>query len=299
MRRSPPPLRWAAPLLAAAAACAPSLGSPPWLVDSPRVLALVADAPELAPGASSTFRALVAGPQGELDLSSATWAICAEAPALTSSGPIAPACLAPLPPAGQGASPTLATSSDACSLFGPEGSSVSPRPHAPDATGGYYQPVQFSFAGALAFDEERLLCPLAQASFSVARQYQQTYPPNRNPILLGLDASVSGAPVSPGAVPPGAQVSLSLRWSADSNETFPVLDAASLTLVSQTETMRASWFATGGALAQSESAPDLSLTSSSNSWTAPSQPGPVFLWAVLRDSRGGAAWLSLRAVVEP
>ena len=31
---------------------------------------------------------------------------------------------------------------------------------------------------------------------------------------------------------------------------------------------------------------------SDNAWTAPSQPGTVHLWIVLRDERGGAGWKS-------
>ena len=53
--------------------------------------------------------------------------------------------------------------------------------------------------------------------------------------------------------------------------------------------MRVSWYATAGSFehdvtGRSESE---SETSTSNTWTPPDGPGPVHLWVVLHDSRGG------------
>jgi hypothetical protein len=63
--------------------------------------------------------------------------------------------------------------------------------------------------------------------------------------------------------------------------------------------MRVSWFATGGALAVDASAVgvDDSATSVSTTWHTPAA-GDVWLWFVLRDSRGGIAWQQLRVTVE-
>jgi hypothetical protein len=54
--------------------------------------------------------------------------------------------------------------------------------------------------------------------------------------------------------------------------------------------MRVSWFATAGSFAHEITgrAEDETATSSDNVWTAPTMGGPVHLWIVLRDSRGGS-----------
>jgi hypothetical protein len=282
-------------------ACAPELSPPAWLVDSPRILAVVGDAPEVSPGAATTFRALAVDANGPLDLSDARWSLCATSLALTDSGSVSRKCLGDLASAGQGATAHVSMSSNACSLFGPLSSPGSQRPHAADSTGGYYQPVRFSLGGALAFAGERLLCPLAQASFQVALDYRESYLANSNPVIETFTAiNVRDPSRSLDAVPAGAQLALSLQWTSASNQTFPVLDPVNLVLVPQTEAMRVSWFVTAGALEQAQSGPDASGVASANGWTAPKRAGPVYLWAVLRDSRGGASWISLQAdVVEP
>jgi hypothetical protein len=277
--------------------CAPDRTPPAWLVDQPRILAVVADAPEVSPGSGSTFRALAAGPNGSPDLSSADWSLCTAPLPLTESGSVAQSCLGDLPSLASGASAQIATSTDACALFGPNGSQASQRPRNPDATGGYYQPVRINLGGTLAFAEERLLCPLANASFTTSVQFKQTYKPNQNPTITSFALLSNGAPVSLDAVPAGARLTLSINWGADSNETFPVLDLASLTLVTQNETQRISWFTTGGTIDQAESGADPSGVTSTNLWTTPSIAGPVYLGAGLRDSRGGASWTTPQSTI--
>ena len=61
--------------------------------------------------------------------------------------------------------------------------------------------------------------------------------------------------------------------------------------MTQRESLRLSWFATGGRLparrtGRSETDTDTDR-SPQNIWTAPPTPGLVHLWLVLRDSRGG------------
>ncbi len=40
-------------------------------------------------------------------------------------------------------------------------------------------------------------------------------------------------------------------------------------------------------------------TENTNTWLAPTEPGPVTLWLVIRDSRGGASWETYYVEVEP
>ena len=33
-------------------------------------------------------------------------------------------------------------------------------------------------------------------------------------------------------------------------------------------------------------------------WTVPQEPGPVIVWAVVHDNRGGVAWVQRRIVID-
>ena len=68
-------------------------------------------------------------------------------------------------------------------------------------------------------------------------------------------------------------------------------------LVSQTESLHMSWFATSGSFVHDRTgvagADALTTTSTANSWKAPAEATDVvYLWLVLRDSRGGTAFKS-------
>jgi hypothetical protein len=84
-------------------------------------------------------------------------------------------------------------------------------------------------------------------------------------------------------------VTLAVGWSADSAETFPVLDPAAETLVTQREAMTVSWFATDGVIGEANSgrATGDDTLFTTTTWTAPSHPGAAHLFFVLHDDRGG------------
>jgi hypothetical protein len=274
------------------AACAPELGPPDFLVDRPRVIAIQSVPPEVQPGASASFQVLAVGPSGPLDASSASWAVCRDPLPLTDTGTVAATCLGDLPQAAQGSGPSIATSSDACAIFGPVPSSTTRRPRNPDATGGFFQPVRVATSGVTAFAQERVTCPLTQAPLVVAADFQNRYVPNQNPVIASFAAS---APVT--QLAKGAQLQLTVSWSQASVEVFPVYDPVNQRLVDTAEVMSVSWYATGGALAEDRTvAGGLSAT---NTWTAPLSAGTVFLWAVLHDSRGGLDTASMQISVGP
>jgi hypothetical protein len=282
-----------AALLLLLAACAPEPGPPDSLVDRPRVIAIKAIPPEVQPGVSASFQVLAVGPSGPLDSSSATWAVCRDPLPLTDTGTVAAACLGNLPAVAQGAGPSIATSSDACAIFGPVPSSTTRRPRNPDATGGFFQPVRVETSGVTAFAQERLICPLTQAPLVVAADFQNRYVPNQNPAIASFEAS---APLD--SVAKGARLQLTVTWDPSSAEVFPVYDPVNQRLVDTPEVMSVTWYATGGLMAQDRTGPT-GPSSSSNVWTAPLGPGPVVLWAVLRDSRGGLDAASLEAQIGP
>jgi hypothetical protein len=99
----------------------------------------------------------------------------------------------------------------------------------------------------------------------------------------------------------GQAVDLVASWPADTVETFPVYDIVTQTLVDHRESMRVSWFASDGQLAHERTGREEGdpATDTSNRWTAPSTPGTVHVWLVLRDSRGGVDFAGYDVQVTP
>jgi hypothetical protein len=106
---------------------------------------------------------------------------------------------------------------------------------------------------------------------------------------------------SPSEVHVGQTVTLTAAWTPESAETYPVYDAQAQVLVDHRESMRVSWYITAGSVAHERTgrAEDETDTSTSNEWTAPTTPGPVHLWIILRDARGGLDFQSLDLDVLP
>jgi hypothetical protein len=287
-------LRAAALIALGLAGCTPQLGSPPSLVTSARVAAVRFEPAEAAPGASVTARAFVVSPSG-VAMPSLAWTICTTPKPAVDNDAIDPACLTPSGASalGDDAQPiTLTLPLDACRRFGPDTPPATPgqppiAPRAPDLTGGYYQPLVATLDGATAVGLARLRCALAGASPDAAAAFAATYTSNRNPSLTPLGATVAGQPVALDALPAGRPITLAVGWTADSPETFPVLDPASQDLVQQREALTVSWLASTGSFAAAHTgsaAGDLALATT-NQWSAPA--GPAHLFVVLRDSRGG------------
>jgi hypothetical protein len=294
------------------AACEPNLGNPPSLVTSTRVLAVRGTPPEASLGAMVQFDLLVAGPSGTVSDPPADWAFCTVHNPPANNNIVSNLCLQPdgiLSIGGPAATTSGVIPMDACQLYGPNVPSPPQgqppeAPVPPDVTGGYYQPVRVEFSGldvdgAATFALERISCGIANASNANALQFTKTYTPNNNPALQEITAGVAGGtPVivfssdemtSPLQVNRGAHVTLTASWPAGSAETFPVYDATTFTLNSVRESLRLSWFASGGAFSADvtgRSGTDMATTTS-NEWIAPSSAGIVHLWAVLRDDRGG------------
>ena len=84
-------------------------------------------------------------------------------------------------------------------------------------------------------------------------------------------------------------------------EEYAYLDPAQNLVVTRHESMRVSWFATQGTFGDDHTGrleEEYGTTSSDNVWRAPSAPGPVFMWVVLRDARGGVDFHSYELQVE-
>lgn len=75
-------------------------------------------------------------------------------------------------------------------------------------------------------------------------------------------------------------------------ERFVNFSLSSESVVDQREGINVAWYATGGTFANDttgNAGTDTTLTSD-NGWTAPEASGPVHMWVVLADARGGIGW---------
>lgn len=83
-------------------------------------------------------------------------------------------------------------------------------------------------------------------------------------------------------------------------EAYIAYDQRQGVITSRRESMRVAWYSTRGDFEEARTgrtADDVE-PSTDNTFIAPTEPGTVFLWAVLRDDRGGTAFRSYRFVVE-
>jgi len=290
-------------------ACRPDFGARQSVISSERVLAVRGEPAEVRPNTSATWTPLIVGPSGTVATPSVDWAFCVAPKPLDENNTVADACLgggdALVGIAAASPSASAIIPYDACQRFGPDPPPVMVgepplRPRDPDVTGGYYQPVRLTVDGQVSFELERIRCNLASAGAEIALQFAATYTPNQNPTLLPITVAISdGGAVSLDGIPAGARVTFTAAWDATSVESFPVYNIADQTLDMHRESMRVSWFGTDGSFDQDRTGRDETDmdTTTSNDWTAPTSPGPVFLWMVLRDSRGGVDWRAVTATV--
>jgi hypothetical protein len=288
------------------AACRPDFGLPVSVVTAPRVLAVIAEPPEVRPGEAVHLRTVAGGPEGQLD-PRADYAFCTSPRPLVESNVVNPDCLGtastPIATAAESAEATLAA--DACLEFGPDTPAQTPgqpplRPRDPDVTGGFYAPVKVSVPGATeAIALVRLRCNLTHASAQAAVAFAARYLPNTNPSLSSLTLELDdGTPVDLAAVPASSELTLRVTWPDGTAEPFVVHDPQSDALLDHRESLRVSWFTTAGEIpvvttGRGEEDP---ATNSTTRWQTPPS-GAGTLWAVLRDSRGGAAVRSVNFVV--
>jgi hypothetical protein len=303
-------------LLAALAGCKPDVGRAPSLIVGSEILAIKGDPAEVSPGASASYSFLLASPTGTVTEAQGVWDLCKLPKPPAESNSVASACVNGAPGVDVGATFSASVPSDACSLFGPNTPAPKPgepslRPRDPDVTGGYYVPVRLLVDDGLgetqmAFEFERIFCGLGGAPLSAIQEYNTTYKKNANPVLQGLSmVDATGALGDllggTGVVPSGSQVTLLASASPESAEGFPVYDSVSQTLKHDVETLRFFWFASDGKFENDRSNADAVSLAATNTWTAPMVADNVLIpvWVVLRDSRGGADWISTSLTVTP
>jgi hypothetical protein len=296
-------------MVAAAAAltwtsCRPDLLTSGSLVTSARILAVRGDPPESMPGHAVTYRVLLADPQNPDPMAAYDWSFCVAPKPLTENDAVSVACLsgdtsARAPIAEAAPTVTATTPIDACQHFGPDPPPGMFRPRDPDVTGGYYQPVIVDRTPETAIALERILCNLALAPTDVANAYRMGYSANQNPKIRGLTASIGGQAVALERLPPDTKIDLLVEWDPSSKESFLLFDLASASLVSREEALTVSWFASSGTLDLARTGREAGdeTPNAADTWTTPSATGPVLLWIVLRDDRGGVDFAAYPATI--
>jgi hypothetical protein len=289
--------------------CKPEVGQAPSLITDYALLAVKGDPAEAKPDENVVYSFLLASPSGTVTDATAGWDVCETPKPPAENSSVASACNPPEPGAATGQTFAAPVLTKACMLFGPIAPPVatgqpSIRPRDPDSTGGYYLPVRVKFpdlaTGSLTgFAFERISCNLANAATDLVAEYDKRYQPNNDPGIATTDVSRadgssfnldSGSPT----IAPGESVVFQATFADGSAETFPVLNPTGDALVDQTEDLYMSWFATSGSFEHDRTgvAGTQTATSTSNAWRAPGTAMPVYLWLVLRDSRGGTAFRS-------
>lgn len=170
---------WVAAVIALGA-CEDALDQRLAIVDTPRVLAVIAEPAEARPGANVTYRAVIAGPDGPI-ASEPAWAYCTTPKAPTEDNVVSPGCVAGdalVPLASDAMSATGTLPMDGCLRFGPDVPPGGFRPRDADLTGGFYQPVRVDTGelAPIAVGLSRITCNLANATPVLPRLRRQREP---------------------------------------------------------------------------------------------------------------------------
>jgi hypothetical protein len=261
------------------------------------VLAVVLDPPEARPGDSIEARVFVADALGAVASPQAYWALCTVPKGVAENNAVDRSCWDERyePLGGPAETFSLEVPDDACSVFGPEVDDAELRPPDPDGTGGYYLPIRVAIPELAAFAFVRLSCRLPNAPADVVAAFEESYTANLNPAIVALDVTdESGAPAG-STLRPGARLSVQLTTTAGARERYPVYVQAEGDLDSREETLRVAWFSNAAELDREASAVE---GVSSTALATVDGTGPLTIWAVLRDDRGGSAVVAWSAMIE-
>jgi hypothetical protein len=297
--------------------CKPAEEGRPSLLDVPRILAIQSSPADAPPGTEVTVDVLRAGPEGQVDSAAVELDFCVQRKPLAAPGMLASACLEKGPNDAlvpiENAQPITSTiPADACAIFGPKPPAPEPnqpplRPVDPDTTGGYYQPLRALDGDSSSVGFVRIMCGLTGTTQDNSVEFGQRYRANENPRIEQVFFATNGGEAAvldldvPAEVRPNQQLSLAVVWndcngseSCSGAESYLILDPTTNQLRFQRESMRVSWYVTGGTLDRDRSgrSGEDAANDAQNVWVAPSAPGDHTLIAVIRDDRGGVGWVA-------
>ncbi len=279
------PAPWFA-LSLTALGCMPELDDDPYLVDGPRLIAVIAEPPEVRPHEPVTLTPVVVGGRA----GALSFRFCSVARSPADPRPISERCFstpgAPLEPIEGGARGVVPT--DACVRFGPDPSGDA-RPADPDSTGGFYVPIVIEGLGEPSAMLLRIHCTLPDAPADVARELEQRYALNQNPPPDGLTLSDANGNDRP-QLARGQTTTLRASWPASARESYVWLPADTATIEERREAVSLNWFTDAAALATFATGrgEDDDATFSTNAITPAPDADSVRIWLTLRDSRGGS-----------
>ena len=304
-------------ILALGSGCAPDFDVDLSAVRGPRLLAIASSPAELKAGEQTTLSALVAVPPGS-SAPAVSWSLCLERKPLTELGPVNAECLdlgndAARVELGRGDSALATLDQDACRLFGPlrppaVAGEPAGRPVDPDITGGFYQPIVASLGGVAALGAIRIDCDPANLNRDDALRFRSQYRANENPRIRELLQFASGSaeplePDAPGAleVPAGEPLPLRVSWdecpgdaACSGAEPYVWYDREAQRVAARREGISVAWYTSRGHFASEQTGLDESEAGdrhhSENTLHPGAEPGPITLWLVIRDTRGGQSW---------
>jgi hypothetical protein len=302
-------------LIAGPMGCKPAEEGRPSLLDVPRILAIQSRPADAPPGAEVSFDVLRAGSEGQVDSAGVELDFCVKRKPLAAPGMLATACLEKGPNDAlipiENAQPTAATiPAESCGIFGPKPPAPEPnqpplRPVDPDTTGGYYQPLRVLDGNAASVGFIRIMCGLTGTTQDNSVEFGKQYRANENPGIEQVFFARSGGPAKvlevdvPPEIRPDEGIGLAVVWNecdgaetCSGAESYLLLDPTTNRLRVQRESIRVSWYVTGGALDRDRSgrSGDDPANDAQNTWVAPTAPGDYTLIAVIRDDRGGVGW---------
>ena len=268
-----------------------------WEVAYTRVLAIQAEPPEILPGETASFDALIGQPSGEESLLVRTWCAC---PTLDDG--VGFGCTLD-PDLGNLSSDTPDLDALLASgLIGVQPGWIDPVYQAPedllqpldplDRLEGLYVVIQLvALEGDELNWEESLLDPGELAVSYKRLIVSEASTPNQNPTLEAFEVEgFSVAKEETVAIDPGQPYELAIRILDDSVETYEFVNSQGV-VEERLEEPYVAWYTTGGTLLESVTLHPYTQAD----WISPKRSGIDGTWyAVVRDRRGGMAWWSQR-----
>ncbi|RYZ02475.1 MAG: hypothetical protein EOO73_31575 [Myxococcales bacterium] len=239
-----------------------------------------------------------------------------------------------LPP---GNSAEFALDQDVCRSFGPLRPTPKPgepagRPVDADVTGGFYQPVVGTLDDSVTLGAVRITCDPINVNRDQALEYKERYRPNEAPriasVSIGDDALV---PDDAAFELPLGPTRLRARWNECPTESacgdglcteredkatcaedceaphgctgaepYVWYDRENQRVAPRHEGISVAWYTSNGRFESEQTGLDENeaqrRTDTENVWQ-PARPGPATVWLVIRDTRGGLSWKTVRFVV--
>ncbi len=236
----------------------------------------------------------------------------------------------------RGSSAEFMLDQDVCKSFGPlrpppVAGEPAGRPVDPDITGGFYQPIVGSLGDAVTLGAVRLGCDPANVNRDEALDYKQRYRANEAPAIASVTLGESELAADVTTDVPLAPASLRVDWNECPTESecgdglctafedkttcaddcttprgctgaepYVWYDRENTRVAPRHEGISVAWYTSNGHFDEEQTGLDETEAQKRrdlrNVWR-PAKAGPATIWLVIRDTRGGLSWRTLRFVV--